>query len=206
VPVAELISHGVDFARLSAARPLGRPPDGPLPAPLAGLRRPIVGFFGGMDDYRMDADLMVKIALHIAPRGGSLVLVGPEQMDLSRIKAKPNVRHVGQVAPEALAGLAAYFDVGIIPFLRNEFNRLSNPIKVKEYLALGFPIVVTDLPAYAPYAGLIEATETHEQFLRALDRALSDHDSEASARRRAAVAGDDWNQAAARMADLLGCP
>jgi glycosyltransferase involved in cell wall biosynthesis len=206
VPVAELIGHGVDFARLSAARPLGRPPEGPPPAPLAGLGRPIVGFFGGMDDYRMDAELMVEVARHVAPRGGSLLLIGPEQMDLSRVLAEPNVRHVGQVAPEALAALAAHFDVGIIPFLRNEFNRLCSPVKLKEYLALGFPVVATDLPAYAPYAGLIAAAGTHDQFLGALDRALSDRDPGASARRRAAVAGDDWDRVAARMAHLLGCP
>ena len=43
------IGHGVDFNRYVAARPDGRP-SRPAPAPLAGIRHPVVGFFGGMDE------------------------------------------------------------------------------------------------------------------------------------------------------------
>jgi hypothetical protein len=96
--------------------------------------------------------------------------------------------------------------VGIIPFLRNEFNRLCNPIKLKEYLALGFPIVATSLPAYEPYQGLIRTAETHDEFLGELDQALADHDHELTRRRRQAVVGDDWDRVAARMARMLECP
>ena len=125
---------------------------------------------------------MAKIARRIAP--GTLLLIGPEQMDLSRVAAEPNVRRIGQLPPEQIAAYAAQFDVGIIPFLDNEFNRRCNPVKLKEYLALGFPVVATDLPAYRPYADLIVAAATHEQFLAALDRALAGDDP-AAARRRA---------------------
>jgi glycosyltransferase involved in cell wall biosynthesis len=200
---AQFLGHGVDCARMAAARPL----DGPLPAAPVAIRdlpRPIVGFFGGMDDYRMDAELMIRIARRAAP--GTLLLIGPEQMDLSRVKAEPNVRHIGQLPPEQLADYAAHFDVGVIPFLRNEFNLRSNPIKLKEYLALGFPVVATDLPAYEPYAGLIATAETHEQFLDALGHALAEDDPELPRRRRAAVAGDDWDRIAARMARMLAVP
>ena len=127
-------------------------------------------------------------------------------MDLSRLRAEPNVQHVGQVAPEALGAYAAQFDVGIIPFLRNEFNRRSSPIKLKEYLALGFPVVATALPAYDPYAGLIRVAETHEQFLDALGRALAGDDDDQARRRRAAVAGDGWDRVADRYAAMLACP
>jgi hypothetical protein len=152
----------------------------------------------------MDKELMIKVARHVAP--ATLVLIGPEQMDLSTVKAEPNVVHIGQLLPEQLASHAAHFDVGIIPFLRNEFNRLSNPIKMREYLALSFPTVATSLPAYEPYAGLISTAETHEEFLASLDRALGDHDPGLARNRRAAVAGDDWDRIAARMARMLECP
>ena len=200
---AQFIGHGVDVNHLARARPL----DGPrpeAPAILRDLPRPIVGFYGGMDDYRMDKELMIQVARHIAP--GTLVLIGPEQMDLSAVKAEPNVLHVGQMLPEELASHAAHFDVGIIPFLRNEFNRLCNPMKLKEYLALGFPIVATRLPAYEPYAELVATAETHDEFLVQLDRALQDHDASLAARRREAVAGDDWDQVSDKMARMLECP
>jgi glycosyltransferase involved in cell wall biosynthesis len=200
---AQFLGHGIDFDQLTQARPL----DGPLPDPpeiLKNLPKPIVGFYGGMDDYRMDKELMLQVARRIRP--GTLVLIGPEQMDLSSLKAEPNVVHIGQMPPERLASHAAHFDVGIIPFLRNEFNRLCNPVKLKEYLALGFPIVATSLPAYAPYEGLMSTAETHEDFLSKLDQALVDHGVERARSRRAAVVGDDWDQITSRMARMLDCP
>jgi hypothetical protein len=200
---AQFLGHGVDFASLSKARPI----DGPRPqAPeiLRNLPRPIVGFYGGMDDYRMDRDLMLKVARKINP--GTLVLIGPDQMDLSSLKAEPNVLHIGQMRPEQLASHAAEFDVGIIPFLRNEFNRSCNPVKLKEYLTLAFPIVATSLPAYEDYPGLIRTAETHDQFLEQLDRALQDHDPEQARKRRSSVSGDDWEQIASKMARMLECP
>jgi glycosyltransferase involved in cell wall biosynthesis len=200
---AQLIGHGIDFDQLTQARPL----EGPLPLPpeaLKNLPKPIIGFYGGMDDYRMDKELMLRIARKIAP--GTLLLIGPEQMDLSKVKAEPNVLHIGQLPPEQLASHAAHFDVGIIPFLRNEFNRLCNPIKLKEYLALGFPIVASSLPAYDPYQGLVLTAETHDQFLDRIDEALADHDLARSQARRAAVIGDDWDKISARMARMLECP
>jgi hypothetical protein len=157
-----------------------------------------------MDDYRMDKELMLKVARHINP--GTLVLIGPDQMDLSSLKAEPNVLHIGQMLPDQLASHAAHFDVGIIPFLRNEFNRLCNPIKLKEYLTLAFPVVATSLPAYEDYQGLILTAETHDQFLGQLDQALSDHDPERARARRASVSGDDWEQIASKMALMLECP
>lgn len=200
---AQFIGHGVDFDHLVGCRPL----EGPKPrAPraIADLRRPIVGFYGGMDEYRMDVPLMIKIARHIRP--GSLLLIGPEQMDLSSVKAEPNVRHIGQLQPEELAGYAAHFDVGIVPFLQNEFNRLCNPTKLKEYMALAFPIVATRLPAFDGYGELIYMAQSHDEFLAQLDRALSESNPDVERRRRDAVAGDSWDTIAARVARMLAVP
>ena len=96
---AQMIGHGVDYEQFVAARPL----EGERiarPAELQPLTGPIVGFYGGMDDYRMDAELMIRIARRLAGRNGSLVLLGPEQMDLSRVKSEPNVHALGQKPPD----------------------------------------------------------------------------------------------------------
>src|SRR6185369_7514625 len=95
---------------------------------------------------------------------------------------------------------AAQFDVGVIPFLDNAFNRNCNPIKLKEYLAAGFPIVATKLPPFTPYARLITQAATHEQFLHGLDAALADRDLAAAQTRRQAVAGSSWERVTQRMA------
>ena len=197
------IGHGVDFDRFVAARPL----DGErvsIPESMRDLPKPIIGFYGGMDEYRMDVELMIKIARHIRP--GTLVLIGPKQMDLSRVLAEKNVKHIDQVPPNELAAHAAHFDVGIIPFLQNEFNQMCNPTKLKEYLALGFPIVAMQLPAFKPYESFIYTANSHEDFLAQIDQALKENDPLLIKKRREAVAGSSWDQVAARIAELLAVP
>ena len=45
-----------------------------------------------------------------------------------------------------LPTFAAAFDVALMPWLMNEWIESSNPIKLREYLAIGFPIVSTWFP------------------------------------------------------------
>lgn len=198
-----LIGHGVDFDWFTTARPLDGPRC-PIPATMRNLPQPIVGFYGGMDEYRMDVELMIKVARHLV--SGTLVLIGPKQMDLSRVLAEKNVVHIDQVSPHELAPHAAHFDVGIIPFLQNEFNQMCNPTKLKEYLAMGFPIVVMQLPAFTPHESLIYTANSHEEFLSCLDQALQENDPALIAKRRASVAGSSWEKVGARVAELLAVP
>lgn len=202
-PTSVFIGHGVDFDRFVAARPADGPRC-PMPDAIKNLPKPIVGFYGGMDDYRMDAELMIKIARHINP--GTLLLIGPKQMDLSKVLAEKNVRHIDQLPPEQLSNYAAHFDVGVIPFLANDFNKHCNPTKLKEYLALAFPIVATRLPAFDPYADLIYQAPSHEEFLTCITQALQEQDPLLVQRRRKAVSGSSWDAVAARVADLLHTP
>jgi hypothetical protein len=190
-----LIGHGVDFDKFVAAR---NSPNSSLDLP-----KPIIGFFGGMDDYRMDVELMIKIARHIQ---GTLVLIGPKQMDLSSVLAEKNVKHIDQISPDELATYAANFDVGIIPFLQNDFNKMCNPIKLKEYLALAYPSVVMALPAFEEYKSLVYSSNSHQEFLDNIDKALDENDQSLVEKRRAAVSGSDWDNVAARVAKLLAVP
>ncbi len=191
-----LIGHGVDFDKFVAAR---NNPDNSI----LDLPKPIIGFFGGMDDYRMDVELMIKIARHIQ---GTLVLIGPKQMDLSSVLAEKNVKHIDQISPDELATYAANFDVGIIPFLQNDFNKMCNPIKLKEYLALAYPSVVMALPAFEEYKSLIYSSNSHQEFLDNIDKALTENDPSLIEKRRAAVSSSDWDNVAARVAKLLAVP
>jgi hypothetical protein len=198
-----LVGHGVDFEAFVAARPIAGTRTH-IPDAMRNFSKPIIGFYGGMDEYRMDVELMIKIARHIAP--GTLVLIGPKQMDLSKVLIEPNIKHIEQVRPEYLPKYAAHFDVGIIPFLQNDFNKMCNPIKLKEYLALGFPIVVMSLPACEPYQSVIYTANSHDEFLTGIDKALKENDSSLIEQRRTMVAESSWDKVAGKVAELLAVP
>jgi teichuronic acid biosynthesis glycosyltransferase TuaH len=53
---------------------------------------------------------------------------------------------LGGQPPERVPALMRALDVGLIPYLDTAFNRNSNPVKFYEYLALGMPVVSTDIP------------------------------------------------------------
>ena len=95
-------------------------------------------------------------------------------------------------------------DVLIMPWRQNDWIRSCNPVKLKEYLALGFPIVTMRFSAIRRYEGLVYVAESHEQFLAALDRALREADPGMAERRRAAVLQCGWDRIAERVGGLLG--
>lgn len=199
---AHLIDHGVDFEHFANARPLpGLSPE-PAPEPIEDLPRPIVGFYGGLNEYQIDLDLMIACARRIPD--GTLLVIGPRAMEIGRLLREPNVRYLGPIAYEELPRFAAQFDVGIMPWLQNDWIEGCNPIKLKEYLALGFPIVSTYFPMLKPYEGLVMSARGHGEFLDKLDLALADRDAGAAAARRASVRHQSWDALASRVGRWLG--
>lgn len=193
------LGHGVDH------RHFARGGERPEPPALDGLPRPLVGFYGALDDYTIDLDCMVEAARAVPD--GTLVVIGPQAMEIDRLTAEPNVVYLGPVSYEELPAYAARFDVGIMPWLRNEWIARSNPIKLKEYLACGFPVATTDFPALEPYRHLCRVASGADDFADAVRAALAEVGDEARRRaRRDAVRGDEWSTLAERCRRLLALP
>src|SRR4029078_13293068 len=107
------------------------------------LPRPIVGFFGLIADW-VDTDIMAAIARRYPT--GSLVVVGKATTDVSALQKLPNVHLLGRKPYADLPAYCKAFDVAINPFRINELTLAANPLKVREYLAAGLPVVSTDIP------------------------------------------------------------
>src|SRR5690606_18289340 len=119
----------------------------------------------------IDAELLVRVA--DGHPDATLVLIGTQAMDLERVLARPNVRYLGPIPYDELPAYAARFDVGLMPWLRNDWIRYCNHIKLKEYLAVGFPVVSIDFPELAPYRDLVSVARTPDEFVEAVTAALT---------------------------------
>jgi len=150
------LGHGVEVDHFTSARPVDGPPHTP-PAELAELPRPLIGFYGALDDYTVDLDLFVQVARRMPD--ASIVVLGPKQMDISALDAAPNIHYLGPIPYADLPRYAAEFDVGLMPWLQTEWIERCNPIKLKEYLALGFPVVSTPFPELEAYREFVVAAE-----------------------------------------------
>ncbi len=178
-----LLPHGVDAALFSTPAP--RAADLPLDGPVA-------GFYGGLAPW-LDLGLIAATA-RLLPEW-RFVLAGPVQTDLGVLDGVGNIHRIGARPHAALPGYAQHWQAGIIPFRDTPQIRACNPLKLREYLAAGQPIVSTDFPALGPYRDLVRVAATPETFAQALRDSLQDSNRLA---RQARVAGESW---AARAGD-----
>ena len=187
---AIFLDHGVDFARFAGDI-------GPEPPDLATIPRPRVGFFGGIDDYVVDLDLIEHVARSIPD--SSIVLIGDATCSMARFDALANVHWLGLPTLRPDSRLRKGFDVALMPWLRNDWIEHSNPIKMKEYLALGLPVVSTDFPEVHHYADAIAIGSDNDEFVRLVRAALAGEGVGSEATRRDRVAQATWDKQAERL-------
>lgn len=191
------IRHGVDVAHFSRALD----PATSVPDDLRSLPRPVIGFAGLLADW-VDLDLVRALAL--ARPGWSFALVGRVETDLGPLRTLANVHVLGNKPYGSLPGYCRGFDVGIIPFRLNALTVRANPLKLREYLAAGLPVVSTPLPEVARYDGLIGLAEGVDRFLAAIETALGQR-SEAMARQRVeAMRSESWAARVEEISALIG--
>jgi hypothetical protein len=77
----------------------------------------------------------------------------------------------------------------------------ANPLKIREYLASGKPVVSITTPVTSQFADYLYLADTHEDFLAAIERALREETPERRAARMESVAGMSWD---ARFREVLG--
>ena len=113
-----------------------------IPADVASLPRPIVGYVGGLHQW-VDQNLVADTAA-LMPEA-SFVMVGPPQTDLARLKHTPNVHLLGQRPHAEVPAYVSAFDVTLVPYRITDYTANVYPAKMTEYLAMGKPVVSTDL-------------------------------------------------------------
>jgi UDP-galactopyranose mutase len=168
------------------------------------LPRPRLGYMGVVDE-RMDLDLVSRIAA--AEPGWQVVLLGPHaKIDPAQLPQAPNIHYLGQRAYEELPSYLAGWDVGLMPFARNEATRFISPTKTPEYLAAGLPVVSTPIAdVVRPYgeAGLVRIAKSAEEFLESCRAAMSE-DRDARLRRvDASLTESSWDYTWADMNEHL---
>lgn len=186
---AVYLDHGVDFDKFSSAKKSPAVPDD-----ITGIPRPITGYFGTISEHTVDIALCEKIA-DLLPEM-SFVYVGTTYEDYPCLRAKKNVWFLGQKDYEQIPHYGKCFDVAIMPWRQNRWIDACNPIKLKEYLALGKPIVSTPFPELNKYLDVVYRARTPEEFADSIKRALAEDNDECIAARKQKVAKDSWDSKA----------
>ncbi len=197
-PSVHCFPSGVEAAHFASTKAV--PHEG-----LANQRRPILGYYGVIDE-RLDLDLLAQIA-DLRP-DWTIALIGPvAKIDESSIPEKSNIVRFGQQAYDDLPAFLACFDVALMPFARNEATRAISPTKTLEYLAGGKPVVSTPITdVITLYGDAVEIATTGQEFVAAAEAVLnrtSEADRQWRGRAARLVAAHDWDCIAAEMLAVM---
>jgi len=125
--------------------------------------------------------------------------------DISRMNAYPNIHFLGAVSIENIPVLGVHFDVAIMSFVQSEWIKYSCPIKFREYLAMGKPVVGPYIiEVEHAYGGEGKTARSKEEFCRFVEEELEQNTPEDAQRRRALVERETWEHSAEKARIVIG--
>lgn len=157
-------------------------PDLAVPADLAALPRPVVGFTGAVNAEKLDISWLEALASRRPSY--SIALIGPvtQSPAIQRLARAPNVHLLGHRDYGVLPAYVKGFDVAVIPYALNEYTRGVFPLKFFEFLASGRPLVVSALPALQQHYEAVFVARDEAEFIALCDRAVADPENGRAAR------------------------
>ncbi|HTL31498.1 MAG TPA: glycosyltransferase [Kofleriaceae bacterium] len=178
--------HGVDYAAFAKALD----PATAIPSDIDALPHPRVGFYGTLRDW-VDFELLAHVARKRP--AWQIVLIGQQLADLSAIAGLPNVHLLGQKPHHALPAYCKGFDVGMIPYRIDERMTFVNPLKLREYLSAGLPVVSTPVPEVAKFSKHARVATTPDEFVTACEAALAETSEGERRARSESMKNETWS-------------
>lgn len=153
----QLLTHGVDYTLFST--PVARAHD------LPNKHKNIAGFYGSISAW-LDITLLHETIKKMP--NWEFVFIGKSVIDISLLSELDNVTFLGERPHHLLPSYSQHWTASILPFVDNTQIQACNPLKLKEYLAAGRPIVSTDFAAIKAYSGLVQIANSSDAMVEAL--------------------------------------
>jgi glycosyltransferase involved in cell wall biosynthesis len=183
---SQLLTHGVDLDHFR--RSIG----GEVPSSLrelGAMPQPLVVFWGVID-RRTDLAFVRHLAATMTE--GTVLLVGPQDDADPQLLRLPRVRALPPVSYDDLPALATRASVLIMPYADLPVTRAMQPLKLKEYLATGKPVVVRRLPATEPWADCLDMADAPEHFAGAVLERLRTGTADSQRAARVRLEAEGW--------------
>ena len=195
-----LFPFAVNMGTFEKVRDAAAPP----PDDIATLPRPIAGYVGGLHQW-VDQDLLAAVAERMPDV--TFALVGPPQVDVSRLERVKNIRLFGQRQHGELPGYVKNFDVGLVPYRITEYTSNVYPTKLNEYLIMGIPVVATDLVEIRRFNGehgdLIRVASAVDDYVAAIRASIDKSPAPVVARRIEVARSNSWDRRLEAMSALI---
>lgn len=193
-PNCHFYGCGVDLEHFGKAREA----ETVVPEDLAGLSKPVLGYFGVVDE-RIDYELLARLA--DARRDWSVVMVGPRaKVEEWVLPKRVNLHWLGGRDYAQLPAYAKGFDLCLMPFALNEATEFINPTKALEYMAAGRQVVSSAVPdVVRNFGSVVAIAHSQQEFIRHCETALAQPDAAAVERGLTLARANAWDSIVARM-------
>lgn len=162
----------------------------------------VIGYIGSIDD-RIDYELLGKVAETYNEY--KLKFIGRVTYDYAYDFASKykNVVLTGAKQPKELAAELKEVDLGLIPFVTNEFTKNIYPLKVNEYLAAGKPVVSTNFASLNEFKNHISIANNHTEFLKSINQELNFDSLEKRKQRNEFAKANSWANRAEVFSQII---
>jgi|SRR5919106_337652 glycosyltransferase involved in cell wall biosynthesis len=189
---ARILSNGVDLALMQADA------DKPCPDDLAPIPRPRIAYIGTINQ-KVDLQLIAQLAERRP--SGHWVLIGHVQSrdletnDHRACMSYPNVHFLGHKPRLEVPAYMHHTDVNTMVYrLQGGWWEHGYPLKMHEYLAVGRPIVSTDIASVRPFREGIALARTLDDWEQALEHAIHSGGIGTPETRRAVAEQNTWDK------------
>ncbi len=177
-----MLEHGVDVAHFSHVAEAEHPS-------LEKIGKPRVGFFG-LIDGRMDADTLRYLAECLP--NVNFVLAGPAEISTSALDQFDNIHFVGRLPYAELPAFIRGIDALIIPYKVDALANALSPLKLKEYLATGKPVVSSAIPASVAFDQLVHIAASRREWKELVQNAVISARDDVRSHSPVVFDGESW--------------
>jgi len=181
---------GIDFDKFRTALKDNKD----VPSDLSNIAGPIVGYIGALGKV-LDQELLCILADQY--KKCTVVLIGPIYTNIDVLRTKSNIVFLGAKPHNQLPYYIKGFDVGIVPYVCNDYTEGVYPSKLNEYLAMGIPTVSTNLrevrQSKKAYGEATIIAHNAEEFVKAVKSSVVEKNNASSKEQRIRIAeANSW--------------
>lgn len=161
----------------------------------------VFGYVSNLDHYREGQELLIRAAVELRRRGvhATALIVGDGRRRqlleevAAEVSAGDAVVFTGKVPHDQVLDYYALYDVFVVPRVDERAARLVTPLKPFEAMAMGVPVVVSDLPALREITGEgARGVSFRTGDVDSLTQVLAELADDPDRRRRVAEAARAW--------------
>jgi len=167
-----LVKNAVDYERFAALQNVNN-----IPEDMKNIQRPVIGYIGALNK-KLDYELLDSVAR--ARPEWSFVFVGEiytgkpgSQVHDFLLNHPPNVFLLGRRDVKEVPYYIHACNICILPYLRDEYTKAIDSLKLYEYFACEKPVVATDIPVIREHGQAVYIAENANDFINKLEEAMA---------------------------------